>query len=335
MSQTDRREFLIRLSALMAATLTPLSLASCKTPETDKWGELLPLRALGTTGDRITMLGVGGWHFGDMPESECPKVVEAAIESGIRLFDSAEGYQKGGSEERYGKYLVPKYRDEVFLFTKTTASDAKKARQHLERSLRRMKTDYVDLWKMHSVASPEDVDNRLGNGVLEEMLKAKEEGKVRHIGFSVHGNHQAANHLLKMQDQYKTCQLPVNVADPSYESFFLNTIPELQEQEYAIMAMKTLAGGGLLGASGESSKPVPDRQRVIPEMLSVEKALHYAWSLPVSTIISGMRNVDELNKNVSAARTFQAMNLEERKALIASVAETASTGEMEWYKRPL
>jgi predicted aldo/keto reductase-like oxidoreductase len=141
--------------------------------DSDKWGTVLPKRRLGKTGADVTMLGVGGYHIGWTTEKDAQKVIEAAMEGGIRFFDTAESYGPHTSEIRYGKYLSPKYRNEVFIMTKSTAKDAKTMQEHLEASLRRMKTDYLDLWQVHSVADPEDVDNRIDNGVFDVVMKAR------------------------------------------------------------------------------------------------------------------------------------------------------------------
>ncbi len=332
MQKENRRDFITKLSAMTAAIMVPLPFSSCSSVQRDKFGELLPQRLLGSTGDKITMMGVGGWHAGQIEEAECERVIEKAIESGIRLFDTARIYQDGISEERYGKYLTPKYRDNIFLFSKTHAKDAKTAREHLESSLRSLKTDHLDLWYMHMVASPEDIDERLENEVLEVMIKAKEEGKTKHIGFTGHRSHIANSYILNEQNIFASSMMPINVADFSYESFSLNVIPKLIKQNYGIMAMKTLAGGGLFGADGETGAPDTNRSHVIPNLISPEEALHFVWSLPVSAIISGTRSVEELEMNINAARSFVKMEEAQRNKLIDKVAELGSTGEMEWYK---
>ena len=144
----NRRNFLKLMAGMTAGSMVSGTLAAkgLKPGATsDRLGELLPLRALGSTGEAVTMLGVGGWHLGRMSEAEAQKTVETALAGGVRFIDSAESYWGGGSEERIGKLLTPKYRDELFIMTKTTAGDAETARRHLEGSLRRMKTDHLDL----------------------------------------------------------------------------------------------------------------------------------------------------------------------------------------------
>ena len=184
----DRRAFLKSMASLTTGILLSSACAESGEEETvsDGLGTLLPTRKFGRTGEAVTMLGVGGWHIGEMSEAEAQKTIETALEGGVRFFDSAESYQGGGSESRLGKLLVPKYRDDVFLMTKTTAPNATKAWEHLESSLTRLNTDQLDLWQMHSVRNPADVDERIDNGILDVMLEAKATGKTRYIGFTGH-----------------------------------------------------------------------------------------------------------------------------------------------------
>ncbi len=318
-----RRELLQRLALLTGATFVPWRAFGALEPaSSDKLGPVLPYRTLGRTGLKVTMLAVGGSHIGRPSESVAQAVVEAAIENGIRTFDTAQLYQNGGSEERYGKFLTPKYREHVLIFTKTMAEDAATARSHLEGSLRRMKTDYVDLWQLHDIRTIDKANIRVP-GVLDVMLKAKAEGKVRHIGFTGHGSWKTHAHVLELTDAFETCLMPINIADSSYESFTLNILPILVQRNMGAMAMKTLAADGLTGGRGGAGP------HVIPDRLSVNEALRYVWSLPVSTLVSGMASVAHLKANVASARSFVAMSEPERQALIAKVADVAQSGEME------
>ncbi|HKJ79601.1 MAG TPA: aldo/keto reductase, partial [Prolixibacteraceae bacterium] len=163
-----KRRTFIKVSALGAGSTFTLPLfANSINGTKDKWGELLPLHSFGNTGEKVTMLGVGGFHVGRMSDTEAEKTIETAIEGGIRFFDAAESYVDGENERKYGKFLTPKYRDDIFLLSKTKARDAKTAQEHLEGSLRRMKTDYLDLWLMHQVDSKEDFDNLREKGMLD------------------------------------------------------------------------------------------------------------------------------------------------------------------------
>ncbi|MEW6234678.1 MAG: aldo/keto reductase [Candidatus Omnitrophota bacterium] len=325
---TDRRQFIQSIAALAAAAMAPpLSFAEAAEKKKDRLGDWLPTRPLGKTGEAVTMLGIGGYHFGDASEKDAQELMEAALEGGVRFFDNAVQYQNGGSEERMGKLLTPKYRDVIFLMTKSTEKTGEKALQDLENSLRRLKTEYVDLWQIHGLESPEDADERLANGVLDTALKAKESGKVRHIGFTGHMTYKAHLRMLertKENNPFSTCQMPINVIDPSYESFSLNVLPQLTECGIGALAMKTLAFGRLITIGKEGSRVIPDR-------LSVEEALHFVWSLPISCLITGAVSAKEIKEKIAYARSFSAMDKEKREKLIAKVSDLAGK-EREWYK---
>jgi aryl-alcohol dehydrogenase-like predicted oxidoreductase len=319
-----RRELLQGLTLLTGATLVPWrGLGAEESPSSDQLGPVLPRRTLGKTGLKVTMLTVGGSHIGRPPsDAVAQAIIEGAIESGIRNFDTAQLYQNGGSETRYGKFLTPKYREHVLLFSKTMAEDAATARSHLEGSLRRLKTDYLDLWELHDLRTIDKADIRVP-AVLDVMLQAKAEGKVRHIGFTGHASWKTHVHVLGLTDAFETCQMPINIADPSYESFTLNVLPILVQRGMGVLAMKTLAAGALLGGRAGSGP------RIIPDRLSVHEALRYVWSLPISTLVSGMASVEHLKANVASAQSFIAMEEPERQALIAKVADVAQSGRME------
>jgi predicted aldo/keto reductase-like oxidoreductase len=322
-----RRAWLKTLAILSASQALPQLSATATAPERDKLGPLLPQRVLGKTGLKVSMLSVGGSHVGRPSEAEAEKIIEAAIELGVRTFETAQLYQNGGSEERYGKFLTPKYREHVLVFTKTMATDAKTAEEHLNGSLRRMKLDYVDLWQMHDIGSPADVDERLRNGVLDFMLKAKSSGKVRHIGFTGHTTWRAHAHLLAKTDVFETCLMPINVADVSYESFILNILPKLTERNMGVLAMKTLAAGDFL--RGRNGAPP-----IIPERISIEEALRFVWSLPVSTLVSGLGLAAHARENIGYATRFDPLDETGRKALATKIEDIAKTGKLERNFKP-
>lgn len=249
----QRRAFLKSLAGLTAGMMLPLTSINAEgkavpTPYMrDRLGDLLPKRKFGKSGLSVTMLGLGGAHIARMKESEAERTIERALEGGIRFFDNAESYGSGTGERRYGQFLTPKYRDIAFIQSKSTARDGKTAQEHLEGTLSRMKTDYIDLWLIHAVTSPSDVDSRLKNGVLDYVLKAKESGKVKHIGFSGHSDYNAHLRMLESTDELEACQMPINAFDPNYKSFITNVMPRLLEKGMAPCAMKTLANGGFLG----------------------------------------------------------------------------------------
>lgn len=320
----DRRRFLERLAGLTSSLLlAPSDLPDWNATPRDRLGEVLPQRKLGATGEAVTMLGAGGSHIGQMSERDAQATIEAALEGGVRFFDTAESYQDGGSERYYGRFLTPKYRDEVFLMTKTNSFSAEEARRDLEESLQRLDTDYLDLWQFHSVDSPDGVDSRLDSGVYDVIRQAKEEGKARHIGFTGHVRPSAHQRVLERLDDVETCQMPINVADPSYNSFIETVMPTLVERDIGVLAMKTLAGGRFFeGESGD---------RVIPDRVSLQEALHFVWSLPVSTLISGPGSVEEMKEKIELARSFEDMTEADRTQIIQKVADLAGS-ETEYYK---
>ena len=327
----DRRGFLKSLAGLTTSILLSSGKAEGQEvkPTTDRLGTLLPLRKFGRTDESVTMLGLGGWHIGEMDEKEAQKTLDVALEGGMRFFDSAESYQKGGSETRLGKLLIPKYRDDIFLMTKTTARDAATARKHLEESLKRLKTDQIDLWQVHAVRNPEDVDERIDNGVFDVMVEAKESGKARYIGFTGHTSPSAHTRVLNKSDIFDACQLPVNIADISYESFIEGVIPTLVERNIGVIGMKSLANGGFFGGSRHGKHGT--KPRVVPNRVSIQEAIRFVWSFPVSTLVTGPDNAEQLKEKIDLAKRFSGMKQEERDSLIEKVADMAGT-TVEFYK---
>lgn len=296
----------------------------------DQLGQTLPRRLLGRTAEKVTMLGLGGFHVGSLNDREAQAMIEAALAGGIRFFDNAQQYQSGGSEEKYGRFLTPKYRDHVFLMTKTLARDASSAERDLEGSLRRLKTDHLDLWQMHSVESPADVDRRQRDGVFQVIEAAKKSGKTRHIGFSGHRTPDAHRRVLEVADQFDTCQMPINAADPSYESFIKNVLPVLVEKNLGVLAMKTLADRGFFGTNRWDARST-GVSPLIPNRISVREAIHFVWSLPVSVLISGAETLDQLHEKIRLAQSFKMMSPEERQQIVQRVADLAGNA-VEYYK---
>lgn len=329
---SDRRAFLKTLATLTAGMMVSRNNAQGTTaPLRDRFGELLPLRSLGRTGEKVTMLGVGGAHIGKSDDKTAQAILEAALEGGVRFFDNAESYNGGGAETKYGKYLVPKYRDVSFIMTKSTARNGKLAQQHLEDSLRRMKTDYVDLWQVHALSSPGDVDNRIANGVIEIARKAKESGKARFIGFTGHADFKAHQHMLDKTDFFDTCQMPINCFDPNYKSFINNVLPILVERNMGILAMKTLSNGGFFG--GNRHFHGGDNPKLVPNVLTIQEALHFVWSLPVSVLITGPDHVEMMREKIDLARSYKQMSEADRLALVERIGNAEYDGNIvEFYK---
>ena len=328
-----RRDFLKSMAALTAGVALPLHAGA---PTRDRLGELLPRRLLGRTGVPVTMLGAGGHHLGATTDRDCQEAIEAALEGGIRFFDTAENYSAGRSESRLGQYLTPKYRDLVFLMTKTNAEDAQAARGHLEGSLKRLDTDYLDLWQIHGVGRPADVDSCLAGGVLEVLMEAQAAGKVKYLGFTGHEDPAGFGRILEAtreSDNFDACQMPINVLDPSYHSFIETVIPQAGSRKIGLLAMKTLAGGRFFDTSKEGKKVTAGTaETVIPGRVSLEEALSFVWSLPVSVLITGAENADLLREKIALARRFASLDQKERDALVEKVADMAVGGKVEFYK---
>ena len=333
-----RRQFLKKMSGLTAGLMVPIrNISFGKNFPSDKWGDVLPKRKLGKTGVDVTMLGVGGYHVGWTTEKDAQAVIEAAMEGGIRFFDSAESYGPHTSEIRYGKYLTPKYRDEVFLMTKSTAKDAKTMREHLEASLKRMNTDYLDLWQVHSVSDPTDVDTRIENGVFDVVMKAKEEGKVKHVGFTGHRNPNAQLRVLERTTDnpfFETIQMPINVVDANLDHFINSVMPKALDRNLGVLAMKTMADGRFFGkkirledVQWETDNPI------VPNRLSIKEALYFVWSLPVSVLITGAENEALIKEKIKLAKGFTSFTENQRTKLIEKVSDLASDGKIEYYKQ--
>jgi aryl-alcohol dehydrogenase-like predicted oxidoreductase len=330
----ERRDFLRQLAMLTGGMMLPIS--SFAHSNKDKWGSLLPLRTLGKTGQKVTMLGLGGWHAGDNTDRDAQELIEKAMEGGIRFFDTAESYQDGGSEIIYGKYLVPKYRDDVFIMTKSTADNAVTAKEHLEGSLQRMKCDYIDLWQVHSLRTPQDVDNRIKNDVLEVFEKAKAEGKVKHIGFTGHQNPFANKHFLDRtydNDIFETVQMPINIIDSHFHSFIKNVLPLAIERNLGVLAMKTLSNGRFFKEMKKSDdQGGKSNDSLIPDYISIKEALYFVWSLPVSVLITGADKMEYLEEKIELAKNLAEYSDTERFELLNRVFEKASN-KIEYYKK--
>lgn len=328
----DRRMFIKSLAGATAG----LSLigSGVAASERDRLGEVLPKRKLGRTNQYVTMLGTGGYHIGWTTERDAQEVIEASLEGGVRFFDTAESYGNGTSETRYGKYLTPQYRDLIFLMSKSTGKDAKTVREHLEGTLHRLKTDHLDLYQVHAISTPEDVDSRIQLGVLDVLLKAKEEGKIKHLGFTGHQNPFAHARMLertKESDIFDTVLMPVNVLDQTYFSFTQTVMPEALKRNMGILAIKSLADGRFFAKKDQAGWATEDP--LIPNYLSIKEAMHFVWSLPVSVLISGNENATFMREKIALARSFTKLTEEQKSALIDKVKHIAQDGKVEYFKK--
>ena len=278
------------------------------------------MRPLGKTGEQVSILGLGGWHLGLPPtDRAATRLVHAAIDAGVTFLDNAWDYNDGVSEERMGKAIADR-RDRVFLMTKvcTHGRDAKVAMRQLEDSLRRLRTDHLDLWQIHEVVFDDEPDKHFANGgVVEALDQARAQGKVRYVGFTGHKSTELHLEMLAHDYPWDTCQLPLNCFDASFRSFEQHVLPELNRRGIAPIGMKSLGGDG---------------RGVLAKAVTAQEALAYALSLPVATVVSGMDTLAVLQQNVAVARGFRPMPAANRRALVRRVAERAVDGRFELYK---
>lgn len=322
----DRRNFLKSLAAITSSTVISPTISQGETVISDKWGDLLPQRRLGKTGESVTMLGTGGAHIG-LFKQHAQQLIETSIEGGIRFFDTASHYSDGESERLYGKYLVPNYREEVFILTKAHTHTKKDVLNLLDKSLLRMNTDYIDLWLMHQVMSVEDAEYRINHGVLDAFIEAKESGKVKHIGFSGHRDPAANLRVIEETDIFEVCQMPISCADVSYGSFINRVLPVLLKRDIGVAAMKTLAAGGFFG--GSTWFRGGDKPKICPDIMSVRDAIHFAWSMPVSVLITGANDPDMLQEKIDLAKSFSKLDVEKITTLIDSVVHLTDKASVE------
>jgi uncharacterized protein len=280
----------------------------------------IPRRMLGRTGVEVSALALGGSHLGEVKtKKEAFQIVNEALDAGLTFMDNAWEYHDGKSEELMGEALRGR-RNEVFLMTKvcTHGRDRKTALRQLEESLRRLQTDYLDLWQVHEVVYDNDPDLHFApDGVIEALDEAKRAGKVRFVGFT--GHKDPAIHLKMLAHDYPfdTCQMPLNVFDASFRSFEQHVLPELHRRGIAPLGMKSLGGTGDL-----------IRKRIV----TITEALSYAMSLPVAATVSGIDSLKVLRQNLRIARGFVPLSAAEMQALRARCAEAAADGRFELYK---
>ena len=282
----------------------------------------IPRRPLGKTAEQVSILCLGGAHMGSakVPEAEGIRIVHAAIDAGIDTMDNAWEYNDGESERRMGKALAQDgYRQKVFLMTKDCAHDRKANHSmlKLEESVKRLKTDYLYVWQIHAVVWEADPDWIFApGGSAEAMLQAKEQGKVRFIGFTGHRHPNIHKRMLSQGFPWDTVQLPLNALDAHYASFEREVLPILLEQNIGVIGMKSFA-----------SKHILETGLVTPR-----EALSYAMSLPVATVVSGMDSMQVLEQNVAVARDFQPLSDDERNAILAKTKIAAADGHFEPFK---
>jgi predicted aldo/keto reductase-like oxidoreductase len=283
----------------------------------------MPYRELGRTHERVSAIGLGGWHIGfkQIPEAESIRIVRSAIDRGITFMDNCWDYNEGASEIRMGKALRDGYRDKVFLMTKIDGRSKREAARQLDESLRRLQVDHIDLVQHHEVLRFEDPDRIFSEeGANAALLEARQAGKLRFIGFTGHKDPHIHLYMLDVARAhdfaFDTVQMPLNVMDAHYRSFGKLVLPELVRQQIGVLGMKSMANGIIL-----RSKTVTPTE-----------CLHYALNLPTSVVITGCDTMEFLDQALEAARTFRPMSEVEVSAILAKTKGAASKGEFELFK---
>ena len=280
----------------------------------------IPTRPLGRTGVHVSMLGLGGHHIGRIrDDNQSIRLIRKAVDRGVTFLDNAWEYHNGRSEELMGKALAGGYRARAFLMTKHHGRDKKTAMEHLEDSLRRLRTDVIDLWQFHEVVYEDDPEMIFAvGGGIEAADLAKKQGKVRFIGFTGHRDPVLHLKMLAYGYPWDAVQMPMNVFDPHFKSFQKNVLPILVRRNIGVIAMKTLASGHVLRAN----------------VVTPKQALDYIWSQPVSTIVSGMDSEQLLETNAGLAGAFKPIGRTEELRLLARTKDAGMTGDYEPFKTP-
>ncbi len=280
-------------------------------------------RSLGKTGERVSPIGLGGWHLGlpNVDEQLGFRIVRSAIDHGITFMDNSWDYNEGASEIRMGRALRDGYRDRAFLMTKIDGRSKREATRQLDESLRRLQTDRIDLIQHHEVIRFDDPHRIFhAEGANAALLEARKAGKVRYIGFTGHKDPRIHLHTLEVAKEngfsFDTVQMPLNVMDAHYRSFEKLVLPELVKRNIGVLGMKSM-GNGIILKSGTVT-PV--------------ECLHYALSLPTSVVITGCDSMEVLDQALDAVRTFHPLTVPQREALLSRTKAAAAHGKFEPFK---
>lgn len=315
-SGVTRRDFMrIAAAGTAAVAATRDSIAK----ET-RQGEML-YRQLGRTGERVSAIGLGGYHIGNPPEGEGIRIIRAAIDRGITFMDNCWDYHDGDSEVRMGKALRDGYRDKVFLMTKIDGRTKQLAATQIDESLKRLQTDRIDLMQHHEIIRLEDPDRIFSEGGANEALvEAQKAGKIRFIGFTGHKDPLVHLRTLDIAEQHKfrfdAVQMPLNVMDAHFRSFEKDVLPRLTKEQIGVLGMKPLASGAALKSGA----------------VNAIECLQYALSLSTSVVITGIDSMKYLDQALEAVRAFRPFDEGRREALLAKTREPASKGKFERFK---
>ncbi|WP_158787928.1 aldo/keto reductase [Granulicella sp. L46] len=321
----ERRDFLKTAAAGMAATTTSIAQTPAITSSASGSRPQSPdmiYRQLGTTGETVSAIGLGGFHLGKQADAnDSIKIIHTAIEHGITFMDNSWDYNDGISEVRMGHALDNGYRQKVFLMTKLDGRTLTEYNKQLEQSLGRLHTDVIDLVQFHEVIRMEDPDRIFADdGAIHAAIAARKAGKIRYIGFTGHKDpavHLRMLEVAKAHDfHFDTIQMPVNVMDAHFRSFTNQVIPVAKQQGIGVLAMKTFGDHFIL--ESKTVEPI--------------EALHYGLSQPVSVVITGCDSLPILGQALQAARTFKPLTEAQTKSILDRTQQAALTGKFELFK---
>jgi aryl-alcohol dehydrogenase-like predicted oxidoreductase len=313
MSHSTRRHFLESApAALLAGSVLAQTSSAADTG--------MPTRPLGRTGERVSIIGLGGWHIGSVKdENEAIRIMHTAIDEGLTFFDNCWDYHDGRAEEVMGKALaVDGRRKKVFLMTKDCERDYAGSMKNLEDSLRRLKTDHIDLWQFHEMVYDNDPDWVFEKGGIKAAVEARKQGKVRFIGFTGHKDPRIHLNMLSKPHDWDAAQMPINVMDPHYRSFIKEVVPVCLKKNVGVVGMKGLGGGSgrFLTHAGFTS----------------DECLRFCLSQPVAVQITGITNMEQLKKDIALARSFKPYSEQELTQISSRVKDVASDGRHELFK---
>jgi predicted aldo/keto reductase-like oxidoreductase len=332
----ERRNFLKRAAAVAAITGldkaaarkaladSALSGAAAEVPAAlVRSVEGIGRRRFGRADAEVSIIGVGGYHLGlgGVTEQDAIQIVRSALDRGINFLDNCWDYNGGVSEERMGKALEGGYRQKAFLMTKIDGRTGQAARQQLEESLRRLKTDHLDLIQIHEVIRMADPEQAFQPGnVMDVLEQARKAGKVRFIGFTGHKSPDIHLHMIETADKnhftFDSVQMPVNALDEHFNSFGQRVIPEARKRGMAILGMKPLSNGAILKTN----------------TVTAPEALHYAMSVPVTLTITGCQSMANLEQALGVARNFEPLSVQQKIAILEKTAPVSEAGKFEAYK---
>src|SRR5687768_8775493 len=311
----SRRDF-VKVAAASSIALASADALGAETRQGD-----MIYRPFGRTGEKLSALGLGGFHIGKPPEAEGIKIIRPAIDRGITFMDNCWDYHDGESERRMGKALRDGYRAKVFLMTKIDGRTKQLAAKQIDECLKGLQTDRIDLMQHHEIIRVEDPDRIFAEGGAHEALVAAQKaGKIRYIGFTGHKDpfiHLRTLELAKQRGiRFDAVQMPLNVMDAHFRSFEKQVLPELTKNGIGVLGMKPLASGKIL----ESATVTP------------KECLHYALNLPTSVVITGINKMELIDQAIEAVRTFKPMEAAQITAMLNKTKQSAVTGKYELFK---